>query len=230
MCARGGGGGREIEREKERDGGERENERAHAPVRLLDVDPSSSHIHTTFIQSFMLSWITDTNERNITCVDSNVIHVEHDHDYGDNARPSVIGSVHGGKGRLTNISFSNITVEGDVYRPFGFVVQPNQWGAQSDGSIDGISLLGVRFLGKAKAPSIIHGTKQAASSSALSAFESASRVGSGTGMVSSVAFHGLSEDGVVVRSGGKAFVIDSATTSSITFTPTATKVADGAAS
>ena len=42
----------------------------------------------------MLSWITNTDEKNITVEDSTVIHVEHAKDYGDRARPSVIGAVH----------------------------------------------------------------------------------------------------------------------------------------
>ena len=37
--------------------------------------------------------MTDTDEANVTVRDSTVIHVEHAKDYGDNARPSVIGSV-----------------------------------------------------------------------------------------------------------------------------------------
>ena len=44
-------------------------------------------------QSWMLSWITDTNERNITVRDSTVIHVEHFKDFGDHCRPSVIGAI-----------------------------------------------------------------------------------------------------------------------------------------
>ena len=65
-------------------------------------------------QSFMLSWIANTNEHNITVRDSTVIHVEHAKDYGDRARPSVIGAVHGGSGHLSGYYFTNITVEGPV--------------------------------------------------------------------------------------------------------------------
>jgi hypothetical protein len=46
----------------------------------------------------MMSWITPTDESNITVTDSTVIHVEHDHDYGDGARPAVFGAVHGAPG------------------------------------------------------------------------------------------------------------------------------------
>ena len=56
-------------------------------------------------QSFMLSWVTPTNETNISVSDSTVIHVEHDHDYGDQARPAVFGSVHGGAGELFTVTF-----------------------------------------------------------------------------------------------------------------------------
>ena len=54
-----------------------------------------------------------------TPVACRVIHCEHDKDYGDKARPSVIGSVHGGAGVLSGYLFDNITVEGPVFRPIG---------------------------------------------------------------------------------------------------------------
>ena len=105
----------------------------------------------------MLSWITETDETNFTVRDSTVIHVEHLKDYGDRARPSVIGAVHGGVGRIGGYHFSNITVEGGVFRPVGITVEANPWGHKSDGTISGIDLKGVVFMGSFQVPSLIHG-------------------------------------------------------------------------
>eukprot|EP00035_Acanthoeca_spectabilis_P034741 m.30776 g.30776 ORF g.30776 m.30776 type:complete len:489 (+) comp6836_c0_seq2:56-1522(+) len=158
-------------------------------------------------QSFMLSWITDTDERNVTVTDCTVIHVEHFKDYGDHARPSVIGAVHGGTGRLSDYSFSNITVEGDVYRAVGLAVEPNAWGHGSTGSIDAIGFAGVQFLGNATSLSLIHGSRAGDS-----------RTGeqrAGPGIISSVHFDDLSVNGKWASSA--SFVIDPATTTNITF-------------
>ena len=57
-------------------------------------------------------------------------------------RPSVIGAVHGGVGRIGGYRFSNITVEGSVFRPVGITVKANKWGHKSDGSIDNIDMRG----------------------------------------------------------------------------------------
>lgn len=110
-------------------------------------------------QSFMLSWNTDTDESNITIKDCTVVHVEHQHDYGDNppARPAVFGSVHGGAGHLSQFHFENIVVEGPVFRPFGFSQAKNPWGGSGKGTIRDVMLDGVSFTGAAQSDSVING-------------------------------------------------------------------------
>ena len=169
-------------------------------------------------QSFMLSWITSTNERNISVFDSTVIHVEHDHDYGDDARPSVFGSVHGGAGTIGGYIFRNVTVEGDVFRPVGFVVAPNPWGGSSTGEIDGIEMGDIHFLGNARAASLIHGVPQRTVKGG-DGVVGAGAGPQGAGAVVNVLFRGLDINGVPITDAerGDAFVIDQATTANITF-------------
>ena len=81
-------------------GSERERDRmANPPPRSRGAhvsagyDPMSQYRSTT-------SHAPGAPVNYFSVFDSTVIHVEHDHDYGDDARPSVIGSVHGGAGTI----------------------------------------------------------------------------------------------------------------------------------
>eukprot|EP00729_Bicosta_minor_P015703 gene15703-4375_t len=196
-------------------------------------------------QSFMLSWITETDETNFTIRDSTVIHVEHTKDYGDQARPSVIGAVHGGVGRIGEYHFRNITVEGDVFRPIGITVEANTWGKESDGSISGVDLSGVNFAGASKVASLIHGTakqhrpgmdkegvaENARQTIVSKAFAGKPRMpigdgdssgggGAAAGTVANVAFYKLEEGGkVVLNPSASVFKVDPSTTSNVTFSP-----------
>lgn len=117
-------------------------------------------------QSFMLSWITPTNESNITVIDCTVIHVEHDHDYGDNARPAVFGAVHGGPGHISMFRFENIVIEGPVLRLVGLSVSNNPWApGTSPGSIREVEFDGLITTDKApqRIHSLIHGLSKTAS-------------------------------------------------------------------
>ena len=108
----------------------------------------------------------------------------------------MIGSVHGGKGRLSGYTFENITVEGPVFRPFGLAVQKNKWGHSADGEISGVAVSGVTFEGAAQRPSIVHGADGV--------------------NVRNVRFL-VVEDGRHVSGADRAFAIDRATTENITF-------------
>ena len=168
-------------------------------------------------QSMMLSWITNTDEKNITVEDSTVIHVEHAKDYGDRARPSVIGAVHGGSGVLSGFVFRNITVEGPAFRPFGIVVAPNPWGGASSGTIEGVDLRGVDFLGPAASTSIIRGPgRPAPAAKAGAPGGGIDRAGADPIRIRDISFWGLQEDGKTVLAPEGRFDVG-ANTSNISF-------------
>lgn len=154
-------------------------------------------------QSFMISWNTPSDEKNITVRDSVVVQCEHAKDFGDNARPSIFGAVHGANGHLSGYVFERIVVEPRVVHPFGIAVQPNAWGGGNAGTISGLTFTDISFTHNASDDSIIHGNAKEKNPS-----------------VSQISFMNLRyQDKPVTSASQGRFTIDGSTTSDIDFEP-----------